>query len=71
MYQKNNNNNVYIIQQVDRHIELFMLKPFIDNISKLFKHSRCLYNQWKITDFKENDIIICIGCSLEKYFKEF
>lgn len=58
-----NNNNIYIIQKERSDNKLlFMYKPFVNTISKLFIQSKFLYNNWKNIHFNTNDIIILIGC---------
>ena len=56
------NNNIYIIQKERGDYNLlFMYKPFVNTISKIFPKSKFLYNNWKHISFKRNDIIIVIG----------
>lgn len=70
-----NNTDVYIIQKEREDSKLlFMYKPFVNTISKLFPQSKFLYNKWKVIHFNTNDIIIIIGCHFHvkefKYFKQ-
>lgn len=56
------NNNIYIIQKERGDYNLlFMYKPFVNTISKIFPKSKFLYNNWKHISFNRNDIIIVIG----------
>lgn len=57
------NNNIYIIQQERPNSNqlLFMYKPFVNTVSKLFSQSKFLYNNWENINFNPNDIIIIIG----------
>lgn len=63
MQNQNTNKNIYIIQneRPDKKL-LFMYKPFVNTIYKLFENSQFLYNKWNIKKFKEHDTVICIGC---------
>lgn len=57
------NKNIYIIQNERKDGKLlFMYKPFVDTISKLFPQATFLYKNWKNIDFQENDVVICVGC---------
>lgn len=58
-----NNNNIYIIHKERGDSKLlFMYKPFVNTISKIFSQSKFLYNNWENISFNRNDIIIIIGC---------
>lgn len=63
--------NTYIIhtEREDKKL-LFMYKPFVDTIKKLFSQSKFLYNEWQHIDFSENDVVIFVGWHENKQ-KEF
>ena len=57
-------NNIYIIQGERKDNKLlFMYKPFVNTLLKIFEKYDCkfLYNNWEIGDLKEKDIIIFVG----------
>ena len=68
-----NENNTFIIheQGKDKNL-LFMYKPFVNTLFKLFPNSKFMYNKWKFSDFNKNDVVIAIGVAkVDSYFKHF
>ena len=68
----NKNNNTFIIheQGKDKNL-LFMYKPFVNTLFKLFPNSKFMYNKWKFSDFNKNDVVIAIGVAkVDSYFKQ-